>query len=187
MDQDAPDQQELATRYLSGELTLREAREFEKFCRRHPDILAALPIPVRLKARLAPCDQGYPETPAAATPERHTTAPDEALLTDDGPDSRFGYPGRRALAIGGLVAALAVTIAIATSLAGRTNQLTEQISALERAAQARSLRAPSSLQAFSVAPDPAGPPAVPQIAMRWPDPPQLIELSIDVSQGRYTA
>ncbi len=53
MDPTSIDHSDIAERYLSGDLTLREAREFEKYCLAHPEAVARLPIPVRLKARLA--------------------------------------------------------------------------------------------------------------------------------------
>jgi hypothetical protein len=40
-------------RYLTGDLLVREARDFERFCLEHPDVLETLAIPARLKARLS--------------------------------------------------------------------------------------------------------------------------------------
>jgi len=53
MDRAYIESQEVVERYLSGDLLVREARAFEKYCLEHPEFLAQLPIPVRLKTRLA--------------------------------------------------------------------------------------------------------------------------------------
>ena len=53
MDRKYIENEHVVDRYLAGELTVREAREFEMFCLEHPDFLNQLPIPVRLKARLS--------------------------------------------------------------------------------------------------------------------------------------
>ncbi len=53
MDRKYIETEHIVDRYLSGDLTVREAREFEKYCLDHPEALKAMPIPVRLKARLS--------------------------------------------------------------------------------------------------------------------------------------
>ena len=53
MDRKYIEAEHIVDRYLSGDLTVREAREFEQYCLDHPEALRAMPIPVRLKARLA--------------------------------------------------------------------------------------------------------------------------------------
>src|SRR5512138_2127746 len=53
MDRKYIEAEHIVDRYLSGDLTVREAREFEQYCLDHPEALKAMPIPVRLKARLA--------------------------------------------------------------------------------------------------------------------------------------
>ena len=53
MDRKYIENEHIVDRYLSGDLTVREARDFEKYCLEHPDFLNEMPIPVRLKARLA--------------------------------------------------------------------------------------------------------------------------------------
>ena len=52
MDRDQIKSQRFVERYLSGDLLVREAREFEQFCREHPDVLDTLPIPARIKSQL---------------------------------------------------------------------------------------------------------------------------------------
>ena len=52
MDRAQIQSERIVERYLSGDLTMRLAREFEQFCREHPDVLNALPIPARIKSQL---------------------------------------------------------------------------------------------------------------------------------------
>ena len=53
MDRKYIEAEHIVDRYLSGDLTVREAREFEQYCHDHPEALKSMPIPVRLKARLS--------------------------------------------------------------------------------------------------------------------------------------
>src|SRR4030095_1118595 len=53
MDRKYIEAEHIVDRYLSGDLTVREARECEQYCLDQPGPLKAMPIPVRLKARLA--------------------------------------------------------------------------------------------------------------------------------------
>ena len=187
MDQATIKERDIAARYLSGELTVREAREFEKFCLAHPDLVATLPIPVRLKARLGRHRLTEEEEQAlAATAIPHAAVEDAELAVDDEPTS-VTLTADRPLVLYSLAAALVLAVAASAVFALRSDELAERVRALEEEARSMSLRAPSSLHAFRVSPDRSGPPANPQVAMRWPDPPQLLELSIDVSQGRYAA
>ncbi|MGD9841377.1 MAG: hypothetical protein AB7U99_00495 [Steroidobacteraceae bacterium] len=39
-------------RYLTGDLLVREAWDFERYCKEHPEVLDTLDIPARIKARL---------------------------------------------------------------------------------------------------------------------------------------
>ena len=43
MDRKYIENEHIVDRYLSGELTVREAREFEQFCLDHPQFLTSLP------------------------------------------------------------------------------------------------------------------------------------------------
>src|SRR5882757_3685411 len=53
MDREYIKTQRIVERYLSGDLIVREARDFERYCQEHADVLDTLPLPARLKARLA--------------------------------------------------------------------------------------------------------------------------------------
>src|SRR5690349_20919985 len=53
MDRKYSEAEHIVDRYLSGDLSVREAREFEQYCQEHPEALKSMPIPVRLKTRLS--------------------------------------------------------------------------------------------------------------------------------------
>src|SRR5262245_11546250 len=52
MDRTYIESQQIVARYLSGDLTVREARQFEKYCLDNPDWVRELPIPMNLKAKM---------------------------------------------------------------------------------------------------------------------------------------
>jgi len=52
MDRAQIQSERIVERYLSGDLTIRAAREFEQFCRERPEVLESLPIPARIKSQL---------------------------------------------------------------------------------------------------------------------------------------
>jgi hypothetical protein len=196
MDPDSIEQQDIAARYLSGDLTVREAREFEKYCLRHPEVVETLPIPVRLKARLA--RRRLMEEESEQPPARPVVEPDPAasqathtqtglLFDDDERTGRFSLTVDRPAVLYSLIAAVLIAAGGIAMLIGRNEDLAGRVELLERTARSLELRAPSSLQALRIVPEPIGPPLEAQVAMRWPDPPQLLELSIDVSEGRYSA
>src|SRR5690349_7492680 len=85
MDRKYIENEHIVARYLSGDLTVREAREFEQFCLDHPQFLNSLPIPVRLKTRLSRRPAEDTESDFAALPSSATRAAME--VADDGYDA----------------------------------------------------------------------------------------------------
>jgi hypothetical protein len=199
MDRRTLEVEDIPARYLSGDLTVREAREFEKFCLANPDVVETLPIPIRLKARLArrrlteeEADQVLAPTPAPNLGvEQPVPAPPRAaepeLLIDDEPPPRFTVRLDRPLVLYALIAAVLVAVAAAVSFALQAHDAKDSLRRFEQEVRTLSLRAPSSLESYRLKPDRSGPPGDAQLSMRWPDPPQLLELRIDVGEGRYTA
>jgi hypothetical protein len=191
MDRKYIDNERIVDRYLAGELTVREAREFEKYCLEHPDFLNSMPIPVRLKARLARRPHDDSETGMfQAIPSSATHAALEAadgFEVENGRDyarTRGGAGGNRMLVIAlaaGLTAALVGLIAYAI----RANALSDQLAQMKREAAAVSMQAPSGVQKVRTEPVRAKPAAA-TVALGWLTPPQLLDLHIDVSEGRYS-
>ena len=116
MDRKYIENEHVVDRYLAGELTVREAREFEQYCRDHPEMLNELPIPVRLKARLSRRPQEDSETgifktiPSSVTHAAVQAAEDGFEETDE--SNRFN--GGRV----NKIVVIALGVALLASLAG---------------------------------------------------------------------
>lgn len=193
MDRKYIENEHVVDRYLSGELTVREAREFEKFCLDHPQFLSELPIPVRLKTRLARRPVDGSETGVfEALPSSATRAMMDA--GDDGFDpeeareemrrSSSGAGASRAVVIG-LLAAVLVATGAAVIYAMQASALTAQLNKSQKELTATQMQAPGSVQKYKVELVRAKP-AQATLALGWVTPPQLLELVIDASQGKMT-
>jgi hypothetical protein len=190
MDRKYIEAEHIVDRYLSGDLTVREAREFEQYCVDHPEALRAMPIPVRLKARLARRPAQESETGVfKAIPSSVTHAALEAAEEGFDPDDEaaFGRPHgiatNRIVVIAlafGLVAALAGLIAYAM----HANSLSKQLRTTQRNLTATQMQAPATIQTYRVHPV-RGKPTQATLALGWLNPPQLLDLHVDVSQGKY--
>jgi hypothetical protein len=193
MDKKYIENEHVVDRYLAGELTVREARDFEQYCLEHPEALREMPIPVRLKARLARRPADDSETGVfKAIPSSVTRAALEA--TDDGfdPDEEreeiqqsrsSGVGGSRLMAFGLLIALLGA-LAGTVHYAMKVGTLESKIKQMERAQRAVQMQAPSSQAKYRVQPARARP-EQPTVAIGWSTPPQLIDLHIDVTQTKF--
>jgi len=190
MDQAAIQSGRIVERYLSGDLLVREAPEFEKYCLEHPEILNELPIPVRLKARLSrqplvDSETGmFPAIPSSAmhAAARLDTQSDDGDDDDDQDEAPAPTPQRRTtqiLGIGLLLAAIGLA-----AYAWRSHSQDNQIKTLRVQAQALHIRAPASLQTLKVTPGRS--PNSATATLGWPDPPQLLELRIDVTESKFS-
>lgn len=186
----------IVDRYLAGDLKVREAREFEKYCLEHPQILKTLPIPVRLKARLARHPVSDSETAAfQAIPSSTTRA--AIAVGDDGFDlaeeeeelkRTYGDSGGTSrYVVFGLVFALLAAAAAAGLIAYgmHASSLTERMQAMQRDLKAKQMQAPGSVLVQRVQLSRVKPEQV-TLAIGWPQPPQLLDLRVDVSEGKYT-
>jgi hypothetical protein len=192
MDRKYIEAEHIVDRYLSGDLTVREAREFEEYCNEHPEALKAMPIPVRLKARLARRPAETSETGVfKAIPSSVTHAALQA--TEEGFDldeeeRRFSsgpkVGGSRAVFIG-LVFALIAAVAGVIAYAMQANSLSKQVRTMERAAKATQMQAPGSTQNYKLELV-RNKPAQATLNLGWLSPPQWMNLYIDVSEGKYT-
>jgi hypothetical protein len=192
MDRKYIENEHIVDRYLSGDLTVREAREFEKYCLEHPDVLNEMPIPVRLKARLARRPLEASETgmfqaiPSSTTHAAVDTADEGFDADEERIESRrsLGNAGVSRLAAGVLVVALLAAMGGAAFFALQASTLQQRIEELQRAATATRMQAPGSRQTYRVQPVRAKP-AQPTLSLGWLTPPQLIDLNVDVSEGKY--
>lgn len=191
MDRKYIEAEHIVDRYLSGDLTVREAREFEQYCLDHPEALRAMPIPVRLKARLARRPAQDSETGVfKAIPSSATHAALE--VSDEGFDveeeeRRFGSApgigGNRTVLIG-LVFALIAAVAGLVAYAVQANSLNKKMLAMQRAVEATQMQAAGSTRVYRVQPV-RGKPSQPTLRLGWMQPPQWMDLYVDVSEGKY--
>jgi hypothetical protein len=192
MDRKYIEAEHIVDRYLSGDLTVREAREFEQYCLDHPEALKAMPIPVRLKARLARRPEQDSETgvfraiPSSATHAALEVA-DEGFDVEE-EERRFSSApavgGNRTVFIG-LVFALLASVAGLIAYAVQANSLSKQMRAMERAAKETQMQAAGSTRVYRVSPV-RGKPSQPTLALGWMTPPQWLDLYVDVSAGKYS-
>lgn len=192
MDRKYIEDEQVVDRYLAGDLTVREAREFEKYCLEHPDLLNEMPIPVRLKARLSrrPADDSetglFQTIPSSATRTALEVA-DEGFDADDEPrQSRWSGgagPNRGVLAL--LVVALLAALGGLVTYAMRASSLEQKMNTIAREAQATRMQAPAAVTSYRVQPIRVQPSEA-TVQLGWLMPPQLLELHIDVSEGKFT-
>lgn len=191
MDRRYIENEHVVDRYLSGDLTVREARDFEKFCLDNPAFLQALPIPVRLKTRLARRPVEGSETGVfEAIPSSSTRAAMEEVDDDFDPEeaaeemrrSRAGGAVSRVLAIGlGLGLLLAAGAAVIFALQARS--LAEQLQGATKELTSTQMQPPGSVQRYKLQMVKAKP-EQPTFALGWITPAQLLEISIDASEGK---
>jgi len=194
MDRKYIESEHIVDRYLAGELTVREARDFEKYCLEHPEFLNGLPIPVRLKARLARRPLADSETgmfQAIPSSASHTAmeVSDEGFDMEDeeakwSKATRGGSGGSRTLVFG-LVFALIAAVAGVIAYGVHASALTKQLNDLKRSTQATQMQAPGSVQTYRLALS-RQKPGAPTLALGWPNPPQLMDIYVDVTDGKYT-
>lgn len=194
MDRSYIDREHIVERYLAGDLTVREARQFEQFCRDHPEALKEMPIPVRLKARLARRPAEHSETGMfQAIPSSATHAAIEATaegfdLEDEvetrARESAFGATAVK-LVIASLVLALAGAVAGLMSYASKARSAAEQLEALRQEWRSTQMQPPGRVQRYRVQPVRIQP-SQPTLTIGWPIPPELVDLHIDVSEGKFT-
>ena len=190
MDRKHIESERIVDRYLAGELTVREAREFEKYCLEHPDFLNSMPIPVRLKARLSRRPQDDSETgvfqaiPSSATHAAIDAADDSFDMEDARDHSRAQGGGSRVLTIA-LAAGLLAALGGLLTYAMRANSLAERLAEIKNETAAVEMQAPSGVQKVRTEPVRAKPGQA-TVSIGWLAPPQLLDLHIDVSEAKYT-
>jgi hypothetical protein len=191
MDRKYIEAEHIVDRYLSGDLTVREAREFEQYCLDHPEALRAMPIPVRLKARLARRPAQDSETGVfKAIPSSATHAAIEA--SEEGFDveeeqrhySRSPLAGGNRTVLIGLLFALIAAVAGVIAYAVQSSSLSKQIRTLERAAKETQMQAAGSTRVYRVQLV-HGKPGQPTVKVGWMMPPQWMDVYVDVSEGKY--
>jgi hypothetical protein len=106
---------------------------------------------------------------------------------DDDEPARGGVRGlpsesRRWTVVLGVL--LAVAVAGAGALWVRVGALEKNLVAAQRSVKSLQIRPPSSVQEYRVKPA-SSKPSAPTVSVGWPDPPKIIDLRIDMSEGKY--
>ena len=184
MDRQYIENEQIVERYLSGDLTVREAREFQRFCSTHPELLEGWPMPPGLKAQLT---RGAAD-PASAT---STSELDVAAIYADTRASETQPRGKPAwhrsrILLPILSVALLATVAGLTVLALRTRNLNTELRAVTQAKAAAELQPYSTVRTYRVKLV-RGRPQKPTMSIGWPMPPELLDMYIDVSEGNYNS
>lgn len=192
MDRDYIQNEHIVDRYLSGDLTVREAREFEKYCLEHPAFLNEMPIPVRLKARLARRPLSDSETGVfQAIPSSTTrTALD---VNDEGFDAeqeqaqwRRSYAGsgaNRWVIMGLGLALIAVSAALLAS-AMHSRSLNEQLKQVQRDTKIMQMQPYAGVQNHRLQLSRTQPTQA-TLFLGWLQPPQRLDLTFDTTQSAY--
>jgi hypothetical protein len=193
MDRNYIENEHIVDRYLSGELTVREAREFEQFCLDHPQFLSSLPIPVRLKTRLSrrPAEEtetgDFAALPSSATHAAMEVAEDGYDVDEAREEMRRSFIGEglnRTLLIA-LFAAVLVAGGLAVMYALKANALAEQFQSAKKELTTVQMQPPGRQQRYTVQPV-KGKPSQPTVALGWLDPAELLDISIDATEGKMT-
>lgn len=192
MDHKYIESEHIVDRYLAGELTVREAREFEQYCLDNPQALREMPIPVRLKARLGRRPSHESETGVfRAIPSSVTHAALEAA--DEGFDAGEGHGALSAMIGAGVSRALLIALiaALIAAVGGvvvysmRASALSQELAALRSDMRSTQMQAPGAHSTHRVQPVRHRPEQA-TLQLGWLSPPQWLDLRVDASEGRYT-
>lgn len=191
MDRTYIENEHIVDRYLSGDLTVREALEFEKFCLEHPQILKALTMPARLKARLARkphagSDTGTFQAIPSSTTHAALEAADEGFDEEEEAEWRSSsgaYKRNRMLVIG-LSATLVAAVAAAGVYGFQAHELEEQLQQVHQERKSTAMQAPAGVQHYQVELQ-RNKPSQATLAAGFTQPPQLLELHINPGQAKY--
>jgi hypothetical protein len=163
MDREQIKSERIVERYLSGDLTMRGAREFEQFCRDHPEVLESLPIPARIKSQLSVKAFDGMGTAVFTARNVDENLTDIAAVTglkvlkeskdadEDEDDDVRPVAGRLSNALLGL---LLVLLLAAGYLFWQTQTQQSQIWSLSVAARSQKLRAAGEIRTLKLTPTP---------------------------------
>jgi hypothetical protein len=189
MDRKYIQDEHIVERYLSGDLTVREAREFEKYCLENAAFLESMPIPVRLKARLARRPLEASETGMfQAIPSSATRAALE--LGEEGFDVEEEQRGSSAGGGGSRMLVTVLTVALIAAIGGmimfgmKARTATKTVTVVKTEMKATQMQAAASKQPYRLQLS-RGKPAQPTLALGWLQPPELLDLYFDATDNKY--
>jgi len=188
MDRQYIENERIVERYLSGDLTVREVREFKHFCLANPELLDEWRVPTAVKAHLL--RQSRDADPIEI--ETEGSAGTEAVYGDPRPDSsgsglnmnaRWRQPGKW---VPVLVIALVMALGALITVVLYARSLSSKLRTTSQEVATAGLQAHTSVQTYRLKLV-RGRPQNPSLSVGWPMPPQLLDLYIDVTEGNYSA
>lgn len=191
MDRKYIENEHIVERYLCGDLTVREAREFEKYCLEHPAFLEQMPIPVRLKARLGRRPLDASETGMfEAIPSGATRAALE--VGDEGFDAEEEKKWQASGSAGSVSrkVVMVLLLALIAAIGGmfyfrmQASTATKTVTIVKTEMKTTQMQAPASVQPYRLQLS-SGKPQSPTLSLGWVQPPQLIDMYFDASDGKY--
>ncbi|HEY4368476.1 MAG TPA: hypothetical protein VGN07_14665 [Steroidobacteraceae bacterium] len=190
MDRKYIENEHIVDRYLSGDLTVREARQFEKYCLEHPQFLEGMPIPVRLKARLArrpleASETGMFHAIPSSTTRAALEAGDEGFDVDEEEQRWRGSRGG-----GNRILLIVLTVALIAAIGGmvmyalQVRELSKNVKTVKTEMKATQMTAATSLQPYRLQLS-RNKPQQPTLALGWMQPPQMLDMYFDATDGKY--
>ncbi len=194
MDRDQIKSENIVERYLSGDLLVREARDFERFCLEHPEVLATLPIPARVKTQLSlkqfdgndtSVFDAMPSSARIAAATGLQTLKPDASKSDKPDDDEDDYPAARSSgASKALLVLLLAALASAGALFWQTQTQQKQIKSLSVSAKALKLQAPGEVNTLRIVPSDVQLDS-PNVSVSL-NQAQLLDIHLDVSNLNYS-
>jgi hypothetical protein len=179
MDRTYIDSQQIVARYLSGDLTVREARQFEKYCLENPEWVKSQPIPVRLKAKMI--RKPGEELEGADLENMPTNASIEAAARGFG---ALDTKAQRWVKMLSVLLVLAVAGIVGAMF--YADSLNQQLKALQKTTKDFGLSAPGSTREVRIKPVEAQP-SGPTVNIGWPNRSELLDMRVDMAEGGYNS
>lgn len=165
MDRDFIVRNQIGERYLSGKLPVKGATDFERFCRKEPELLDAIGLPERVNAGLRLLEASGKPEPWQQVPKKPWEKPQIML------------------GLGAAVLLLAVTLAIVASSSADKSRSMSKLSAL---AAAQPLEPVANTRTIRLLPSRTGSSNTPAIVIGG-GATQLADLRIDMTHSPYRA
>jgi hypothetical protein len=184
MDRQYIENEHIVERYLSGDLTVREAQEFKDFCLANPELLDEWRVPPSAKAQLLRWSREVDPI------ETEAPSGTEAIYGDPRAESRGTAASLNARRSGRWVPILAIALVLAVAaligVAVYARSISAKLQTASRQAETAGLQAHSSVQTYRIKLV-RGRPQNPTLSVGWLMPPELLDMYIDVTEGNYNS
>lgn len=165
MDRSFIENNQIVERYLAGKLPFKGAQDFEQYCREHPEVLEELKFGEHVNAGLRLLE-------ASGRP-----------LDWQEPKPVWWRRWETLAAVAAACLGLAVWLFV---LSGKYTERGKQIAVLQQSLREGPIQAPTDAQTLRVMPGRSGPGSAAVVNVRLKNPPDLLELRIDLSYARQT-